>query len=148
MPRHCSPRFLFDTHASPPSPVNPAENTPPPGDQLPSRCRRGCPLPPWLSFKEWALLAPFIPPAQPGGRPRTTDMREVLNAIFVDTLGLLLKAHVHAADITDRDGAPLLLKKLAGPSPSSKRRQKSHAVVKMAGVRRGRGVGAHCHTNV
>lgn len=29
----------------------------------------------------------------------------------------LLKAHVHAADITDRDGAPLLLEKLAGAYP-------------------------------
>jgi putative transposase len=37
--------------------------------------------------------------------------------ILVDTLGLLLKAHVHAADITDRDGAALLLKKLAGAFP-------------------------------
>lgn len=35
-----------------------------------------------LTDKEWALLAPFIPPAQLGGRPRTTEMREVLNAIF------------------------------------------------------------------
>ena len=35
-----------------------------------------------LSDKEWAVLAPLIPPAKPGGRPRTTDMREVLNAIF------------------------------------------------------------------
>ncbi len=35
-----------------------------------------------LSDKEWAVVAPFIPPAKAGGRPRTTDMREVLNAIF------------------------------------------------------------------
>ena len=31
---------------------------------------------------EWTLLAPRIPAAQRGGRPRTTDMREVVNAIF------------------------------------------------------------------
>ena len=35
-----------------------------------------------LTDAEWALLAPFIPPALPGGRPRSTDMREVLDAIF------------------------------------------------------------------
>jgi len=32
--------------------------------------------------KEWAILAPLIPGPRRGGRPRTTDMREVLNAIF------------------------------------------------------------------
>jgi putative transposase len=158
-----------------------------------------------LSDAEWAILAPLIPPAKPGGRPRTTDMREVLNAIFyllrsggagrllprefpawqtvydyfrqwrnaglweqlhtrlrehvrrqsgrratpsaaiidsqsvkttdrggvhgydgakkvngrkrhllVDTLGLVLKAKVHAADIADRDGARLLLEPVVG----------------------------------
>ena len=35
-----------------------------------------------LSDEEWAILAPLIPPARSGGRPRTTNMREVMNAIF------------------------------------------------------------------
>lgn len=40
------------------------------------------PYPSDLTDKEWAILAPLIPGPKRGGRPRTTDMREVLNAIF------------------------------------------------------------------
>jgi putative transposase len=35
-----------------------------------------------LTDAQWALLEPWIPPARPGGRPRKTTMREVVNAIF------------------------------------------------------------------
>lgn len=35
-----------------------------------------------LKDREWAVLAPLIPPPKAGGRPRTVDMRAVLNAIF------------------------------------------------------------------
>ncbi|MGJ5633719.1 IS5 family transposase [Nostoc sp. CALU 1950] len=35
-----------------------------------------------LSDSEWKILAPLIPPAKFGGHPRTTDMREVCNAIY------------------------------------------------------------------
>ena len=42
------------------------------GDRLPSD----------LSDGEWGRLAPLIPAAKPGGRPRTTDMRSAMNAIF------------------------------------------------------------------
>lgn len=35
-----------------------------------------------LKDSEWELLAPHIPEAGHGGRPRTANMREVLNAIF------------------------------------------------------------------
>lgn len=35
-----------------------------------------------LTEAEWTILAPLIPTAKPGGRPRTTDMREVVNAIL------------------------------------------------------------------
>ena len=34
-----------------------------------------------LTDKEWALLAPLLPPTKPGGRPRSTDLCEVLNAL-------------------------------------------------------------------
>jgi putative transposase len=35
-----------------------------------------------VSDAVWALLAPLLPAARPGGRPRTTDIRAVINAIF------------------------------------------------------------------
>ena len=35
-----------------------------------------------LSDAEWALVAPLIPPSKHGGRPRSVNVREVLNAIF------------------------------------------------------------------
>ena len=34
-----------------------------------------------LTDREWALLAPLLPAAKPGGRPRSPDLREVLNAL-------------------------------------------------------------------
>jgi len=44
--------------------------------------RRGLRYPSDLTDAEWALVAPLIRPAKRGGRPRTVDVREVLNAIF------------------------------------------------------------------
>jgi transposase len=35
-----------------------------------------------LTDAEWAQLAPLIPAAEPGGRPRKTDMRAAMNAIL------------------------------------------------------------------
>ena len=34
-----------------------------------------------LSDREWVLLAPLLPAAKPGGRPRSTDLREILKAL-------------------------------------------------------------------
>lgn len=34
-----------------------------------------------LTDREWALVAPLLPEAKPGGRPRSVDLREVLNAL-------------------------------------------------------------------
>jgi transposase len=49
-----------------------------------------------LSDREWAILQPLIPPAKPGGRPRTTDMRAVINAIlYLDRTGCQWRALPH-----------------------------------------------------
>jgi len=34
-----------------------------------------------LTGEQWRQIEPLLPPAKPGGRPRTTDLREVLNGI-------------------------------------------------------------------
>ena len=34
-----------------------------------------------LSDREWAILAPLLPAAKPGGRPRRVDLREIVNAL-------------------------------------------------------------------
>ena len=44
--------------------------------------RRSLRYPSDLSDAEWMLVAPMIPPARRGGRRRSVNVREVLNAIF------------------------------------------------------------------
>lgn len=44
--------------------------------------RDGLRYPSDMTDREWLLAAPFIPPAKRGGRRRTADMREVLNAML------------------------------------------------------------------
>lgn len=43
------------------------------------------PYPTDLTDDQWAILMPLIPPATHGGRPRTIDMREVVNTILYIT---------------------------------------------------------------
>jgi len=40
------------------------------------------PYPSDLTDAQWQELAPLLPAAKTGGRPRTVDMREVINAIL------------------------------------------------------------------
>lgn len=40
------------------------------------------PYPTDLTEQEWELLQPLIPPPKTGGRPRTVNMREIVNAIL------------------------------------------------------------------
>ena len=44
--------------------------------------RSGLRYPSDMSDAEWALVVPLIPPSKRGGRPRSVNVREVLNAIF------------------------------------------------------------------
>ncbi len=44
--------------------------------------RGGPGFPSDLTEAEWAVLAPLIPAAVPGGRPRKTDMRSAMDAIL------------------------------------------------------------------
>jgi putative transposase len=40
------------------------------------------PYPTDLTDDEWAILNELLPEAKPGGRPRSVDLREILNGIF------------------------------------------------------------------
>jgi len=40
------------------------------------------PYPTDLTDEQWQIVAPLLPDAKAGGRPRKTDLREVLNALF------------------------------------------------------------------
>ena len=44
--------------------------------------REGLRYPSDLTDREWELLRPLVPPAKSGGRPRSTEMREVMDAIL------------------------------------------------------------------
>ena len=35
-----------------------------------------------MTDREWAVIEPFMPPRKRTGRPRTTDLRDVMNAIL------------------------------------------------------------------
>src|SRR6202011_766566 len=54
-----------------------------------------------LNDAAWAWIAPYLPAARSGGRPRTTDLRAVLNAIFY-----LLRTGLPVAPATPRVPAP------------------------------------------
>ena len=50
-------------------------------------CMRRTRYPTDLTDEQWRLIKPLIPPAKPGGRPRTADIREVLAGILYLTRG-------------------------------------------------------------
>jgi putative transposase len=40
------------------------------------------PSPSDLTDEQWAFIQPLLPPAKSGGRPRTVNLREILNTPF------------------------------------------------------------------
>jgi transposase len=57
--------------------------------------RRGA-YPSDLTNEQWGVIEPLIPSAKPGGRPRTVDMRKVINAIlYVNRTGCAWRAMPH-----------------------------------------------------
>ena len=45
--------------------------------------RRACArYPSDMTDREWAIIAPLLPPARSGGRPRMVDLRAVVDAIL------------------------------------------------------------------
>jgi transposase len=54
------------------------------------------PYPTDLSDRQWARLEPHLPPPKPGGHPRSTDVRAVVNAIlYVLRKGIVWRALPH-----------------------------------------------------
>ncbi|MYE53725.1 MAG: transposase [Chloroflexi bacterium] len=54
------------------------------------------PYPSDLTDDQWKLLSPLLPASKPGGRPRTVDLREALNAIlYVLRTGCALRMLPH-----------------------------------------------------
>jgi transposase len=54
------------------------------------------PYPSDLTDRQWRRLEPHLPAARPGGRPRSADLREVVNAIlYVLRNGIVWRALPH-----------------------------------------------------
>jgi putative transposase len=86
-----------------------------------------------LTDAQWARLERWLPPPKSGtpkgGRPRTVDLREVVNGILyllrtgcawrmlphdLPPWGTVHYIVVHAASVQDRDGAKLVIERLRG----------------------------------
>src|SRR4051812_9551180 len=63
-----------------------------------------------LTNSAWELISPLVPGAQRGGRPRTTDVRAVLNAIFLSAADRLSMATLATRVSGMGHGLPLLPK--------------------------------------
>ena len=71
--------------------------------------RKGLRYPSDMTDRKWLLTAPFIPFAKSGDRKRTSDMREVVNAVLLRRLEWLCVADAAKTLSASLDRAPLFL---------------------------------------
>lgn len=95
-----------------------------------------------LTDREWALIAPFLPSPRPIGRPRTTDLREVANAILYMAATGCQWRMLPKEPAADLDGATLLLR-LARPRAVADDQQSSGDGGARAGGPGGKSDGGH-----
>ena len=67
-----------------------------------------------LTDREWALLEPLLPPAKPGGRPRSVNLRVILNGLLY-VLRSRLSVAVAATHVRPLVYGVCLLQSLASP---------------------------------
>lgn len=61
--------------------------------------REGLRYPSDLTDLEWVVIASLLPGPRPGGRPRTTSLRDVLEAILYISLGIDARGNgAHSSD--------------------------------------------------
>ena len=60
-----------------------------------------------LQDREWALIEGLLPPAKRGGRPRTTDLREVMKPTFVEVHKLTARANMVLDRVEELDEDPV-----------------------------------------
>ena len=59
--------------------------------------------------EEWSRIAPLLPPAKPGGRPRTTNLRDVFDAIlYMASTGCQWRMPLHPVRPADLGDGQLL----------------------------------------
>ncbi len=66
-----------------------------------------------LTDGQWVIIQELIPPAKPGGRPRSLDMRLVVNAILYVVVGGI-QWRMLPREYPKRDGARELFARLGG----------------------------------
>ena len=87
---------MVDLVADPVAALNVARGCLRPMPEAPAQSPEREAYPSDLTDAQWQLIGPLLPPAKPGGRPRTVDLREVLDALcYLSRSGCAWRALPH-----------------------------------------------------